>query len=148
MEHSSEARDLHKPPGDCDADSGIDPGSRRLVCLLEVTAASDLRFFSTGLSATCAYAAPLALLAAGVGHRLKGTGQVIKVAVWGLVVPLGGTLIVTMVIGIMTHASSFYTPSLPPTVMMALWSKTPFSYARPAHLLGAWLQRSAQSELV
>jgi hypothetical protein len=103
--------------------------------IFDVTAASNLRSIWYGLSTTFDYAAPLAFLAAGFAFRLKGKRSLTKVAALGLVLPLGGALSMTLLIGIMTHASSFYTPSLPPAVMMALWSKTPLSYARPAHLL-------------
>jgi hypothetical protein len=41
----------------------------------------------------------------------------------GIVLPLCGTLLLVGVIGLATHASPYYQPSLEPTVAMALWSK-------------------------
>lgn len=45
------------------------------------------------------------------------------IALWGLVLPLSGTMLVVGLLAVATLASQFYQPSLPPHVAMALWGK-------------------------
>jgi hypothetical protein len=74
------------------------------------------------LSRLAFYMAPLGLLAARFGHRVRGRRQVAMMGLMGFVLPLAGTLLVVGVMGIATWASPFYQPSLAPTIDMALGS--------------------------
>jgi hypothetical protein len=67
---------------------------------------------------------PLAFLAADFGYRMKGRKQVAMTGGMGIALPLCGTLLLIGVIGAATHDSSYYVPSLQPTIAMALWSQT------------------------
>jgi hypothetical protein len=76
-----------------------------------------------GLSLLALYAGPLVFLATDFGHRMQGRRQAAMTAAMGIVLPLGGTLLLLGVIGLATHASPYYQPSLEPDVAMALFSK-------------------------
>lgn len=76
-----------------------------------------------GLSFLAFYVGPLVFMAADFGYRMEGRMQVAMAATVGLVLPLFGTLLLVGMIGLATHASPYYQPSLEPTVAMALWSK-------------------------
>jgi hypothetical protein len=67
------------------------------------------------------YAAPLFLLAAGYGGRVRMPTDIVKIAGFGLTVPLFGTLLIVGVIDAATLVSRSYQPSLWPNVAMALW---------------------------
>jgi hypothetical protein len=82
-----------------------------------------------GLSWLVSYVGPLAFLAADFGNRNQKRREVVKVGLWGLVVPLWGTLLVVSFIGLATFATPFYQPSLEPNVIMALWGQARTSYA-------------------
>ncbi len=85
-----------------------------------------------GFSMVAFEVAPLALLAADLGYRIRGWRQVEMTALAGIALPVFGSLLVVGAIGIATWHSAFYVPSLNPNIMMALWSKAarrPF----PAH---------------
>ncbi len=85
-------------------------------------------------SMLASYIAPLALLAADFGRRIHGRRQVALLGLMGLALPLFVALFLVGVIGTATHASSYYQPSLQPTVAMALWSKAASS-AMPGRLM-------------
>jgi hypothetical protein len=76
-----------------------------------------------GLSVLAFYTAPLALLAANFGYRLRERRAVANAALMGLAVPLFGTLLIVGAIEIATWKSRFYQPSLNPNVAMALWGQ-------------------------
>jgi hypothetical protein len=82
------------------------------------------------------YVAPLALLAADLSRRSYGRRQVAIFGLMGVALPLFVVLLLVGMIGIATHASPYYQPSLSPTVAMALWSKAARS-ALPARVLVA-----------
>jgi hypothetical protein len=82
------------------------------------------------------YVAPLALLAADLGHRSQGRRQVAILGLMGVALPLFVVLFLVGVIGTATYASGYYQPSLEPTVAMALWSKAARS-ALPGRVLVA-----------
>ena len=76
-----------------------------------------------GLSLLSFSVAPLVFLAADFGQRSQERKQVAMIALWGLVLPLCGTLVVVGLLAVATFASQFYQPSLPPHIAMALWGK-------------------------
>ena len=75
------------------------------------------------LSHLAFYVGPLAFLAADFGYRLQSRREVAMTGAFGLVLPLFGTVLLVAIIGLATNASSYYQPSLEPTVAMALWSR-------------------------
>jgi hypothetical protein len=75
-----------------------------------------------GLSTVAFYVAPLALLAANFGYRVRGRRQIAVMTLAGFALPLFAALLVAGVIGVATWASPLYRPSMQPTVMMALMS--------------------------
>jgi hypothetical protein len=76
-----------------------------------------------GLSLLAFYVGPLVFLAADFGYRIEGRRGLAMAGGFGLVVPFFGTMLLVGIIGLATHASPYYRPSLEPTVAMALWSK-------------------------
>lgn len=75
-----------------------------------------------GLSEVATYLAPLALIAANFGYRSGGQRQIAITGLMGIALPLFVTLLIVGVVGASTYASSFYQPSLQPSISMALWS--------------------------
>jgi hypothetical protein len=75
-----------------------------------------------GLSELGFYVAPLTFVAASFGYRSHGRRQIAMTGLMGVALPIFVTLLLVGVIGVATHASRFYQPSLTPTVGMALWS--------------------------
>jgi hypothetical protein len=65
----------------------------------------------------------LVFLAADFGYRIDGRMELAMAGGFGLVLPFFGTMLLVGIIGLATHASSYYQPSLEPTIAMALWSK-------------------------
>jgi hypothetical protein len=87
-----------------------------------------------GLSLLAFYVGPLVFLAADFGYRIEGRRGLAMAGGFGLVIPLFGTMLLVGIIGLATHASHYYQPSLEPTVAMALWSKAAGS-ALPARMM-------------
>jgi len=77
-----------------------------------------------GLSELASYMAPLGLVAANFGYRVGGRRQVALMVACGAALPLLVTMLLVGLIRTATYHSSFYQPSLNPTVSMALWSHT------------------------
>jgi hypothetical protein len=75
-----------------------------------------------GFSNLSFYVAPLALLASAYGTRLAGRKPVAMTGLFGIVVPLAGSLAIVTAIDVATHASQFYRPSGPASIAMALIS--------------------------
>ena len=75
-----------------------------------------------GFTNLCFYVAPLALMASAFGTRLTGRKPIAKTALFGIVVPLAGSLAIVTALNVATHASSFYRPSGPANIAMALIS--------------------------
>jgi hypothetical protein len=65
--------------------------------------------------------APLALLAAAYAQRLTSQKEVLRTAALGFATPLCAVLLLLSAINFTTFHSSFYKPSLEPTIAMALW---------------------------
>ena len=92
--------------------TGFDPFSQRSLAEDTWRGFSNLSF----------YVAPLALLASAFGTRLASRKQVATTALFGIVVPLAGSLAIVTALNVATHASWFYRPSLNPNIAMALVS--------------------------
>jgi hypothetical protein len=92
--------------------TGFDPFSQRSLAEDTWRGFSNLSF----------YVAPLALLASAFGTRLANRKQVATTALFGIVVPLAGSLTIVTALNVATHASRFYRPSLNPNIVMALVS--------------------------
>ena len=73
-----------------------------------------------GIGILSVYLAPVFFLAANFGRRTAGPKPIIKLALFGLTLPLFATLLVVASIDVATLASSSYQPSLVPSVFMAL----------------------------
>jgi len=75
-----------------------------------------------GLSRLAFYLAPLAFLAGNFGYRSPGRKPVAMIALMGIAVPLGGTLLLVGIIGVATMESGLRRQGGEPNVAMALWS--------------------------
>ena len=91
--------------------------------------------------------APLGLIAANFGYRIGGRREVTLAISAGVALPLLVTLVLLSLIRTVTCNSSFYEPSLVPTVSMALWSHTARS-ALGGRLLVAGVTVSARCDLL
>jgi hypothetical protein len=87
-----------------------------------------------GWSGLAVYVAPVAFLAADLGHRSQGPRQIAMTAAIGVTLPIFGSLLLVAMIQTATFASDFYQPSLNPSIAMALWSKAAGS-ALPGRML-------------
>jgi hypothetical protein len=75
-----------------------------------------------GFAALSFFPGPVAFFAAGLANRATSRKTVISIAAFGLAMPLALSLFAAGLIGVATANSIFYTPSLNPTIGMALWS--------------------------
>jgi len=91
----------------------------------------------TGGSQLAAYAAPLLFLAARMARPDYTPGEILKIAVMGVLVPLGGGLLVVGALCAATLSSGYYQPSLNPDIAMALWGRAARSAVSPRLMLMA-----------
>jgi hypothetical protein len=80
-----------------------------------------------GVSELALYMAPIGLIAAEFGYRIGSRRELALTTLWGAALPLLVTMLLVGLIRTATYNSSFYQPSLTPTVDMALWSHTAHS---------------------
>lgn len=83
----------------------------------------DLR----GFSSIAFSLAPILVLAASMTTRLPTRLANVKIAVWGIAFPLCATLLFTGALHVAVVASGYYTPSLAPSIAVALWGKAALS---------------------
>jgi len=87
----------------------------------EVIGRSVLWSFPSGGSRLAFYFAPLLFLGAAACWRLRSRGDVVRVALAGVALPLFGTLVVVSLICVAVGHTELYRPSLNPNIAMALW---------------------------
>lgn len=83
------------------------------------------------------YAAPLGFLAAGLGARIKTRKQLAFTAFGGFAAPLFLALVLGGSVAVATWSSRFYTPSVSPSVGMALWARASENAGLGGHLIAA-----------
>ena len=88
----------------------------------EVIGRSVLWSFPSGGSRLAFYFAPLLFLGAAACWRLRSRGDVVRVALAGVALPLFGTLVVVSLICVAVGHTELYRPSLNPNIAMALWA--------------------------
>lgn len=88
----------------------------------------------SGFTELAAYLIPFGFLAAGLAPRLRNRTHAGLAVSVGVAAPLFFTLLMAGVIGVVTHASVVYQPSLTPNVGMALFGK-----AAPSALPSRWM---------
>ncbi len=89
----------------------------------------------TGVSKLTLQVAPLVLLAANFGNRIRGRKQVAMTALMGIVLPLACALLVVGMIEVAVGHSHYYRPSLNPNVLMALFGGAADSAMQPRVML-------------
>jgi hypothetical protein len=88
-----------------------------------------------GLSELAFYVTPLALVAVNFGYRSRSRRDLVLSAFMGVALPLFLVVFLVGVITRVTHASSFYQPSLRPSVDMALWGHAARSALPPRFMI-------------
>ena len=77
-----------------------------------------------GFTELAVFLVPFGLLAADVAARLRSRTAAVLATAAGVVVPLFASLLLCGIIGVATHRSYIYQPSLNPSVGMALFGRT------------------------
>jgi hypothetical protein len=80
-----------------------------------------------GVSDLAQYMAPFGLIAANFGHRIRNRKEVGLTVLFGVALPIMVTMVLVRLIATATGHSSYYQPSLTPSVGMALWSHSAYS---------------------